>query len=437
MLSKKSSSIIITIFISTFSIINSANASTLGFDTSTPCNYWKDVFDFGMSAAGILTLVMLVVGGLYYIVSMGEEERLGNAKAMMGGALVGFVLAIFSWMIFKVISPSLLSCRIDVPEVVQPELTLDTSGGGGAVGPNGAADPCAGVADEDLFDTQELCESGGGDDGECDGMCLEIPPIPAESNEDDNEEGGSDEDGDNSGDDSTGDEEGDDSGEEGESALGNEEESPSLTNTDRAGKFCCAGGGSCNDVLRYIEEGRISARGSNIQRDLPIGMRECRWTMRSPCRDTNACDVGGFSREVPIDERLCTLLINLVDVGGLHPTITNLVRGHGRCRRCQWPDRDNPCNRDSSHWHGKGMDLEPNPDIQRWIAENSSGLASLYGPLGMPASERGKAESEEPCLPDDQRYSSEFFINMGRRPGSLSGRTICTHRRHIHLDYDF
>ena len=116
---KKTLLISIAIFFSTFNIVNFTRASVLGFDTSTPCTYWKDVFDFSMSAAGILTLVMLVAGGLYYIVSLGQEERLGNAKSMMGGAMVGFVLAIFSWMIFNVISPSLLQCRIDVPEVDQ------------------------------------------------------------------------------------------------------------------------------------------------------------------------------------------------------------------------------------------------------------------------------------------------------------------------------
>jgi len=83
------------------------------------------------------------------------------------------------------------------------------------------------------------------------------------------------------------------------------------------------------------------------------------------------------------------------------------------------------------------MDLDVNNDIQRWIAENSSGLASLYGPLGMPSSQQGLREGEGSCLPDSQRYSSEYWINMGRNPGSLGGGTICSHRSHIHLDYNY
>jgi len=417
--------IIASIFFSVFNIVNFTKASVLGFDTSTPCAYWKDVFDFSMSAAGILTLVMLVAGGLYYMVSLGQEERLGNAKSMMGGAMVGFVLAIFSYLIFQVISPSLLQCRIDVPEVVQPE---PTQGTGGYSGPGGPSDPCAGVADEDLFDTRDLCESGG-----CDGSCLEIPPIPEETDDSGDDEGDG-TDGDSSDDESGGsDDEGD--GDSGDGDPADEDDSSiSITNEDRARRFCCVGGGTCNDVLRYIEEGRISAN-PYPQSDLPIGTRECRWTMRTPCRDTNACEVGGFSREVPIDERLCSLLIDLVDVGGFHPRISNLVRGHGRCRRCSYSDRENPCNRDSSHWHGKGMDLAPDIPIQRWIAENSSGLASLYGPAGMDSDQRGMREGQDPC--PSGSFTSEYFINRSRRPGTIGGGTVCSHRQHIHLDFDF
>ncbi|NQU99775.1 MAG: hypothetical protein HQ538_03470 [Parcubacteria group bacterium] len=112
---------IIFIFFLMFGITNIVQASVLGFDTSDPCEYWDDVFNFSMSAAGILTLVMLVAGGLYYIVSLGQEERLGNAKKIMTGAMSGFGLAIFSYLIFNILSPSLLRCEIYVPEVQYPD----------------------------------------------------------------------------------------------------------------------------------------------------------------------------------------------------------------------------------------------------------------------------------------------------------------------------
>lgn len=411
---------------SVLSYVSTARASVLGFDTSTPCTYWEDVFNFGMSVAGILTLVMLVVGGLYYMVSLGQEEKLGNAKSMMGGAMVGFILAIFSWMVFNIISPSLLQCRLDIPEI---DLGSVATGDYGSNGPGGPSDPCAGVADEDLFASRDLCESS-----ECDGRCLEIPSIPEDTDDSSDEEGGGTS-GDGNDDESDGSNGGGDSDSgDGDGDSADEDDSgTSITNVGRAGKFCCAGGGTCNNVLEYIDDGRIGTRG-RVREDFEMGMRECRWTMRSSCPATaGACD--GYSREVPIDQRICSLLIDIVDNGGLTPTVTNLVRGHGRCRRCSNPNTDNPCNRDSSHWHGAGMDLAKSDDIQRWIAENSSGLASLYGPLGMPGDQRGMRESQQPC--PSQRFSSEYFINMGRRPGSIGGGTVCSHRQHIHLDFNF
>jgi hypothetical protein len=173
---KKTVSIFLAIFFSIFSTAGFVKASVLGFDTSTPCTYWEDVFNFSMSAAGVLTLAMLVLGGLYYIVSLGQEEKLGNAKKMMTGALAGFMLAIFSFLIFRVISPSLLQCRIDVPEVILPEAAS-------LVG--GTINLCAGLHEDSLFDEQSECEAHGGpDNAACEGSCIQW-----ESDSADNEEG--------------------------------------------------------------------------------------------------------------------------------------------------------------------------------------------------------------------------------------------------------
>lgn len=418
--------IILTVFTAIFSIVGFVKASVLGFDTSDPCTYWKDVFDFGMGAAGILTLVMLVVGGLYYIVSLGQEERLGSAKSMMGGAMIGFLLAIFSYLIFQVISPSLLQCRIDVPEVIQPEAIEDEGGGlYSSEGPNGPADPCAGVADEDLKDSQELCEGGGGrEGGSCDGTCLQIPEIPAEevSEEDDTDEEDVTEEG------------SEESTEEDDDSI--EEENVTLSNTNRAGKWCCAGGGSCNDVARLIEEGQIIATPAPT-RDLQdgIGTRTCSWmSSRSYCSNANPCG-GDYSQEVPVDQRICSMLVALVEQGGFTPRVTNVVQGHGRCRRCQNEGASYPCNRDSSHWHGTAMDLAPDDDIQRWIAENVA-VDSLYGPLGLPQSERSHAQSDPSCQ-GQQSFRSPYIINRGSPNVAISCGTAATHRQHIHVDYDF
>lgn len=133
----------------------------LGFDTSSPCAYWQSVFNFGMMAAGILATAMLVFGGIYYMASLGQEDRITNAKNIMTGAVVGFIIAISSWLIFNLLSPTLLECRLEVPQLDLPNVDSDSSDSDSTT----TANTCAGVSEDDLYDTQEACMEGW--DGSC------------------------------------------------------------------------------------------------------------------------------------------------------------------------------------------------------------------------------------------------------------------------------
>lgn len=140
---------------------NAVSVTTTIFEGSDPCTYWKSVFDFGVMVAGILTAAVVAWGGVYYVVSFGQSDKLKNAKAMMTGGIVGMVLAVTSWGLFNILAPTLLECRLELPEV-----ELD--------GGDTRTDPCEGYHEDDLFDTQEECmASGGEEDGECDGNCVQ------------------------------------------------------------------------------------------------------------------------------------------------------------------------------------------------------------------------------------------------------------------------
>jgi hypothetical protein len=139
---------------------NAVSVTTTIFEGSDPCTYWKSVFDFAVLAAGVLTATVVAGGGLYYVVSFGQEERLKNAKAMMTGGIVGMMLALSSWGLFNLLAPTLLQCKIDLPEV--------------DLGGTEQTDPCEGYHEDDLFNTQEECmASGSEEDGECDGTCVQ------------------------------------------------------------------------------------------------------------------------------------------------------------------------------------------------------------------------------------------------------------------------
>ena len=146
-----------------------AKVETVFFKGEDPCQYWKSIFDFGVAAAGILTVALLVIGGIYYLVSFGQEEKLKKAKDVMTGAVAGLILTLLAWGLFYVLAPTLLKCEFKPEELVvkppplpEPEKII--------------SDPCAGIPDDKLFHTKEDCEArGGSKGGRCEGTCVQIP----------------------------------------------------------------------------------------------------------------------------------------------------------------------------------------------------------------------------------------------------------------------
>lgn len=79
--------------------------------------YAENFFLFLLSAAVILALVMIVIGGVEYVGSAGNTSLLGDAKGRMVNALLGLLLALASWLILNVINPDLVDFSITVPPI--------------------------------------------------------------------------------------------------------------------------------------------------------------------------------------------------------------------------------------------------------------------------------------------------------------------------------
>lgn len=134
------------------------------------CEYWKKIFDFSVASAGILTVLALMFGGLYYLVSLGSKEKIARAKDIMTGSVAGFVLILLGWTIFNTVAPRLTQCKIEV-ELVKLKGDLPLSPEEIEEPPQ---NPCAGLPEEKLFATKEECEASGGENNtECKGFCVE------------------------------------------------------------------------------------------------------------------------------------------------------------------------------------------------------------------------------------------------------------------------
>ena len=97
-----------------------------GGDATVPADatgfsiYAAQFFWFLLSAAVILALVMLVIGGVEYAGSAGNTSLLGDAKGRMLNALLGLLLALSAWLILNLVNPDLVDFSLTIQAIDLP-----------------------------------------------------------------------------------------------------------------------------------------------------------------------------------------------------------------------------------------------------------------------------------------------------------------------------
>ncbi len=97
------------LILSSLLIFNQAIAASITINVSNPIatsdfsilltNFLKWI----LSVAGALALLMLITGGVFYITSSGNDQRVETAKKMITWTLMGLVLILASYSIIVVI----------------------------------------------------------------------------------------------------------------------------------------------------------------------------------------------------------------------------------------------------------------------------------------------------------------------------------------------
>lgn len=83
-----------------------------------PAQYISKLYEWGISATGILAAIMIMIGGLLYLTAGGSQERVSNAKSYISNALIGLFLAMTSYLLLQTINPSLLTLKF--PKIKMP-----------------------------------------------------------------------------------------------------------------------------------------------------------------------------------------------------------------------------------------------------------------------------------------------------------------------------
>jgi len=73
---------------------------------------FQNLYTYIISIAGVIALMALIIGGILYLTSTGEPEKLDKAKKQILAALFGIVILLSSYLILRTINPELVSFEI-------------------------------------------------------------------------------------------------------------------------------------------------------------------------------------------------------------------------------------------------------------------------------------------------------------------------------------
>jgi len=81
--------------------------------------YIKALYDYGLMIGGILAAIVLMGGGVLWLVSAGNDTKITQAKELIGGSVTGLVILFSSWILLNTVNPGLLEMKPIKTEVIK------------------------------------------------------------------------------------------------------------------------------------------------------------------------------------------------------------------------------------------------------------------------------------------------------------------------------
>ncbi len=81
--------------------------------TATECttpwlgDYIGGLYKYGITAIALLAVIGLMIGGILWTSSAGNDERVGDAKKWIGGSLMGVLISLTAYTVLNIINPAL------------------------------------------------------------------------------------------------------------------------------------------------------------------------------------------------------------------------------------------------------------------------------------------------------------------------------------------
>lgn len=102
--------------------------------TGNIANLVRAIYKYAIGIVGILAAVVLMVGGVLWIVAGGNATAIGEAKAWIGASLTGLIIALASYLILATVNPALVDLKTTGIQTVTPTPVNNSTGTGCCLG---------------------------------------------------------------------------------------------------------------------------------------------------------------------------------------------------------------------------------------------------------------------------------------------------------------
>lgn len=83
--------------------------------------YVNAFYKWGLSIVGVIAVLMLMAGGIVWLTSAGDSEKIGQAKKMIGGSLFGAFLLVGAYFFLNTINPDLTNLPVIELDIIKKE----------------------------------------------------------------------------------------------------------------------------------------------------------------------------------------------------------------------------------------------------------------------------------------------------------------------------
>lgn len=103
-------------------------------DSSTLTDLTKYLYEWGIALGGLAAFVALLIAGFLYLTSVGDANKMADARGRIVLALFGLVLLLAAWLILNTINPDLTVLRMpptdieDIPNLLCDDPCADHNG---------------------------------------------------------------------------------------------------------------------------------------------------------------------------------------------------------------------------------------------------------------------------------------------------------------------